>query len=113
MQYPLLSEYVSAITHASENLDQLKHLEVVQDEHGEPYRSSGAFAVVFKMRDPRTGQLYALKCFTEEQEGRAEAYRKIEEELEVAGTTYNSDRDMVIEHVAKLTDTGEYPSPLL
>ena len=88
MQYPLLSEYVSAITHASENLDQLKHLEVVQDEHGEPYRSSGAFAVVFKMRDPRTGQLYALKCFTEEQEGRAEAYRKIEEELEVAGTTY-------------------------
>ena len=88
MQYPLLSEYVSAITHASENLDQLKHLEVVQDEHGEPYRSSGAFAVVFKMRDPHTGQLYALKCFTEEQEGRAEAYRKIEEELEVAGTTY-------------------------
>ena len=88
MQYPLLSEYVSAITHASENLDQLKHLEVVQDEHGEPYRSSGAFAVVFKMRDPRTGQLYALKCFTEEQEGRAEAYRKIEAELEVAGTTY-------------------------
>ena len=88
MQYPLLSEYVSAITHASENLDQLKHLEVVEDEHGEPYRSSGAFAVVFKMRDPRTGQLYALKCFTEEQEGRAEAYRKIEEELEVAGTTY-------------------------
>ncbi|WP_462136321.1 hypothetical protein [Porphyromonas uenonis] len=46
-------------------------------------------------------------------EGRAEAYRKIEEELEVAGTTYSSDRDMVIEHVAKLTDTGEYPSPLL
>ena len=88
MQYPLLSEYVSAITHASENLDQLKHLEVVQDEHGEPYRSSGAFAVVFKMRDPRTGQLYALKCFTEEQEGRSEAYRKIEEKLEVAGTTY-------------------------
>ena len=88
MQYPLLSEYVSAITHASENLDQLKHLEVVQDEHGEPYRSSGAFAVVFKMRDPHTGQLYALKCFTEEQEGRAEAYRKIEAELEVAGTTY-------------------------
>lgn len=29
------------------------------------------------------------------------------------GATYASDRDMVIEHLAKLTDAGEYPSPLL
>ena len=88
MQYPLLSEYVGAITQASENLDQLKHLEVVQDEHGEPYRSSGAFAVVFKMRDPHTERFYALKCFTDEQAERAEAYRKIEEELEMVGGSY-------------------------
>lgn len=88
MQYPLLSEYVGAITQASENLDQLKHLEVVQDEHGEPYRSSGAFAVVFKMRDPHTERFYALKCFTDEQIERAEAYRKIEEELEMVGGSY-------------------------
>ena len=116
MQYPLLSEYVSAITHASENLDQLKHLEVVQDEHGEPYRSSGAFAVVFKMRDPRTGQLYALKCFTEEQEGRAEAYRKIEEELEVAGTTYFSsmryyERELFVD--SSVSSESEFPVLLM
>lgn len=116
MQYPLLSEYVSAITHASENLDQLKHLEVVQDEHGEPYRSSGAFAVVFKMRDPRTGQLYALKCFTEEQEGRAEAYRKIEAELEVAGTTYFTsmryyERELFVD--SSVSSESEFPVLLM
>ena len=116
MQYPLLSEYVSAITHASENLDQLKHLEVVQDEHGEPYRSSGAFAVVFKMRDPRTGQLYALKCFTEEQEGRSEAYRKIEEELEVAGTTYFTsmryyERELFVD--SSVSSESEFPVLLM
>ncbi|WP_297113413.1 leucine-rich repeat protein [uncultured Porphyromonas sp.] len=116
MQYPLLSEYVSAITHASENLDQLKHLEVVQDEHGEPYRSSGAFAVVFKMRDTRTGQLYALKCFTEEQEGRAEAYRKIEEELEVAGTTYLTsmryyERELFVD--SSVSSESEFPVLLM
>ena len=116
MQYPLLSEYVSAITHANENLDQLKHLEVVQDEHGEPYRSSGAFAVVFKMRDPHTGQLYALKCFTEEQEGRAEAYRKIEEELEVAGTTYFTsmryyERELFVD--SSVSSESEFPVLLM
>ena len=76
MQYPLISEYVRAIQDASNNLDKLAHLVPVLDDHGEPYRSSGAFAVVFKMKDEQTGKCYALKCFTEEQEGRAEAYRQ-------------------------------------
>ena len=82
MQYPLISEYVRAIQDASNNLDKLAHLVPVLDDHGEPYRSSGAFAVVFKMKDEQTGKCYALKCFTEEQEGRAEAYRQIADELE-------------------------------
>ena len=63
-------------------------MEPVLDNHGEPYRSSGAFAVVFKMKDPKTGRNYALKCFTEEQEGRGEAYRQIAEELEFVDSTY-------------------------
>ena len=88
MQYPLISEYVRAIQDAASNLDKLAHLEPVADSHGEPYRSSGAFAVVFKMRDPKTGRCYALKCFTEEQEGRAEAYRRIADELETVDSTY-------------------------
>ena len=88
MQYPLISEYVAAIRDAKENLDELAYLEPVLDNHGEPYRSSGAFAVVFKMKDPKTGRNYALKCFTDEQEGRGEAYRQIAEELEFVDSTY-------------------------
>ena len=47
MQYPLISEYVRAIQDATDNLGELAHLVPVLDDHGEPYRSSGAFAVVF------------------------------------------------------------------
>ena len=88
MQYPLISEYLAAIREAKDNLDKLSHLMPVLDKYGEPYRSSGAFAVVFKMKDEQTGKCYALKCFTEEQEGRAEAYHKIAEELEFVDSPY-------------------------
>ena len=88
MQYPLISEYLAAIREANNNLDKLSHLVPVLDKYGEPYRSSGAFAVVFKMKDEQTGKCYALKCFTEEQEGRAEAYHQIAEELEFVDSPY-------------------------
>ena len=88
MQYPLISEYVTAIQDAGDNLEQLAHLTPVLDDHGEPYRSSGAFAVVFKMQDKSTGKYYALKCFTEEQEGRADAYRQIADELDLLDSPY-------------------------
>ena len=88
MQYPLISEYVKAIQDAGDNLDKLSYLTPVLDDHGEPYRSSGAFAVVFKMLDKSTGKYYALKCFTEEQEGRADAYRQIADELDMVDSPY-------------------------
>ena len=88
MQYPLISEYVKAIQEAGDNLEQLAHLTPVLDDHGEPYRSSGAFAVVFKMQDKSSGKYYALKCFTEEQQGRAEAYRQIADELDLLDSPY-------------------------
>ena len=88
MQYPLISEYVKAIQDAGDNLDKLSYLTPVLDDHGEPYRSSGAFAVVFKMQDKSTGKYYALKCFTEEQEGRADAYRQIADELDMVDSPY-------------------------
>ena len=88
MQYPLISEYVKAIQDAGDNLDKLAYLSPVLDDHGEPYRSSGAFAVVFKMLDKSTGKYYALKCFTEEQEGRADAYRQIADELGMVDSLY-------------------------
>ena len=88
MQYPLISEYVKAIQDAGDNLEELAHLTPVLDDHGEPYRSSGAFAVVFKMQDKSSGKYYALKCFTEEQEGRADAYRQIADELDMIDSSY-------------------------
>ena len=88
MQYPLISEYVKTIQNAGDNLEQLAHLTPVLDDHGEPYRSSGAFAVVFKMQDKSTGKYYALKCFTEEQDGRADAYRQIADELDMVDSPY-------------------------
>ena len=88
MQYPLISEYVKAIQDAGDNLDKLAYLTPVLDDHGEPYRSSGAFAVVFKMQDKSSGKYYALKCFTEEQQGRADAYRQIADELDLLDSSY-------------------------
>ena len=79
---------MAAIRDAHDNLEQLSHLVPVMDKYGEPYRSGGAFAVVFKMQDKQTEKCYALKCFTEEQEGRAEAYRQIAEELEFVDSPY-------------------------
>ena len=88
MQYPLISEYVKAIQDPGDNLDKLAYQTPVLDDHGEPYRSSGAFAVVFKMQDKRTGKYYALKCFTEGQEGRVDAYRQIADELGMVDSPY-------------------------
>ena len=88
MQYPTILEYVKAIQDAGNNLDKLTHLTPVLDDHGEPYHISGAFAVVFKMQDKSTGKYYALKCFTEEQEGRTDAYCQIAEELDMVEYPY-------------------------
>ena len=88
MQYPLISEYVEAIRSAEDNFDQLSDLRPVLDSNGNPVMSSGNFAVVFKMQDVNTQQLYAVKCFTREQEKREEHYRKIAEELEFTSSPY-------------------------
>ena len=113
MQYPLISEYVRAIQDASNNLDQLAHLVPVLDDHGEPYRSSGAFAVVFKMKDEQTGKCYALKCFTEEQEGRAEAYRQIAEELEFVDSSYITSVKYLDKEIFVDSSCGEDEFPVL
>lgn len=82
MQYPLISEYIESIRFAEENFATLKDLRPVLDKNGDPIMNSGNFAVVFKMHNVQTGQLFAMKCFLKEQEGREFAYRLITEELE-------------------------------
>ena len=88
MQYPLISEYIEAIRSAEDNFDQYSALRPVLDDKGNPVMSSGNFAVVFKMRDELTKRLYAVKCFTRDQEGRHENYRRIAEELEFVSSPY-------------------------
>ncbi len=81
MNYPLISEYIEAIKSAKDNFAELVNLRAVLGEDGQPVMTSGNFAVVFKMKDEEGGRLYAVKCFTKEQEGRAEVYRQITEQL--------------------------------
>ena len=86
MNYPLISEYIEAIRNAEDNFDQLSHLRPVLDDDSNPIMSSGNFAVVFKMTDGTKD--YAVKCFTRDQEGRAEAYRLIADELEFVSSSF-------------------------
>ena len=88
MLYTFSSKHLAAIREAHNNLRTLSNLAPVLDKDGEPYYNGGASSVVFKMKDEQTGKFYALKCFTEEQEGRAEAYRQIEEELKFVDSPY-------------------------
>ena len=88
MLYTFSSAHLAAIREAHNNLRTLRHLVPVLDKDGEPYYSGGESSVVFKMKNEQTGKCYALKCFTEEQEGRAEAYRQIEEELKFVDSPY-------------------------
>ena len=81
MNYPLISEYIEAIKSAEDNFEELSYLRPVLGDDGLPVMTGGNFAVVFKMKDEQSGKFYAVKCFTKEQEGRAEAYREITKEL--------------------------------
>ena len=112
MDYPLISEYMEAIKAAEENFDELKYLHPVLDEDGNPVMSSGNFAVVFKMKNEQTGNIHAVKCFLKEQEGRAEAYRQIAEELEYISSTFLTsikyiDKELFVDTNA--TDETEFP----
>ena len=88
MNYPLISEYVEAIKSAEDNFEELNYLRPVLGDDGLPVMTSGNFAVVFKMKDEQSGKLYAVKCFTKEQEGRAESYKQIAEELNGISSPY-------------------------
>ena len=88
MNYPLISEYVETIKSAEDNFEKLSYLKPVLGDDGLPVMTSGNFAVVFKMMDEQNGKFYAVKCFTKEQEGRAEAYREIAKELKNVSSPY-------------------------
>jgi len=116
MNYPLISEYIESIRAAEDNFAELNYLRPVLDGNGEPVFTSGNFAVVFKMKDERTGKFHAVKCFLKEQQGRAEAYRMIAEELEYVSSTFLTpikylDKELFVD--TNTSDETEFPVLLM
>ena len=112
--YPLISEYIEAIKSAEENFEELSSLRPVLDNDGLPVMTSGNFAVVFQMKDEQSGKFFALKCFTKEQEGRAEAYHQIADELKDVDSPYLvSLRYLDKELFVDTEQTGETEFPVL
>lgn len=116
MNYPLISEYIDAIKTAEDNFDELVNLRPVLGEDGQPFMTGGNFAVVFKMKDETTGKLYALKCFTKEQQGREEAYHQIVDELKDVDSPYLTsvrymDKELFVD--TDQTDETEFPVLLM
>lgn len=116
MNYPLISDYIEAIRSAEDNFNELSYLSPVLGNDGQPVMSSGNFAVVFKMKDVRDGQLYAVRCFRRDQEGRDECYRLIEEELKDMKLSYlvsfhYIDKEIYVDN--DQTDETEFPVLLM
>ena len=116
MQYPLISEYIEAIRLAADNFDKLSHLQPVLDGNGNPMMSSGNFAVVFKMHDPQAHKDVAVKCFLKEQEGRAESYQLIAQELAYTSSSFLTpfrylDKELFVE--SQSTNDEEFPVVLM
>lgn len=116
MNYPLISEYIEAIKAAEDNFKELVNLRAVFGNDGQPVMTSGNFAVVFKMKNEQSGNFYALKCFTKEQEGRAEAYKQIAEELKDVDSPYlvsirYLEKELFVD--AEQTDETEFPVLLM
>ena len=116
MNYPLISEYIEAIKSAEDNFEELSYLRPVLDDDGLPIMTSGNFAVVFKMKDETMGKLYALKCFTKEQQGREEAYHQIAEELKNVDSPYlvslrYLEKELFVD--TEQTDETEFPVLLM
>ena len=78
--------------------------------------SSGNFAVVFKMYDPQAHKDVAVKCFLKEQEGRAESYQLIAQELAYTSSSFLTpfrylDKELFVE--SQSTNDEEFPVVLM
>ena len=111
MSYPDQSQYLQSISSAEENFDTLQHLDPVLNNRGEPYMDSGNLSVVFKMTDGE--KEYAVKCFTRDCQGRAEAYKKITQSLALLESDYIVDmqylENEVFVDVSNSSGDGMYP----
>ena len=88
MKYPLVPEYINSIMLAQDNFSELKYLRPIVKSDGTPVYIKGDNSVVFKMRDSDTGKLYAIKCFTRDQDNRDTSYKLITDQLKEINSSY-------------------------
>ena len=116
MLYPSIGQYTEAIKLAAEAPEDyfatLTTLRAVLDDNGNPVMSSGNFAVVFKMQDT-DGKIFALKCFTRDQEGRNESYRLIADELKDVSSPYITNIQYLEKELFVDTNTDDNEFPVL
>lgn len=113
--YPSLGEYIESVRYAAENLDKLKHLTPVLNKNGDPYYSQGNYAVVFKMQDG-DGNLYAMKCFTQNVAQRESRYKQIANQLKYESSGYFVSIEYLEKEIyvsSNFTDETEFPVLLM
>ncbi len=117
MIYPSVGQYTEAIKLAEQSPEDYfatkTTLRPVLGADGNPVMSSGNFAVVFKMQDQNDGKIYALKCFTHDQEGRNESYRLIADELQYVESEYLTKIQYLENELFVDTNTDENEFPVL
>ena len=113
--YPSLNDYIESVRYAAENLDKLKHLTPVLNKNGDPYYSQGNYAVVFKMQDG-DGNLYAMKCFTQNVAQRESRYKQIANQLKYESSGYFVSIEYLEKEIyvsSNFTDETEFPVLLM
>ena len=117
MLYPSIGQYTEAIKLAEQSPEDyfatMTTLRPILGADGNPVMSSGNFAVVFKMQDQTDGKIYALKCFTRDQEGRNESYRLIADELKDVFSPYITNIQYLENELFVDTGTDDTEFPVL
>jgi len=93
MPWPQSTEYNAAIQNLCSSVsdDELRGGEPVVNALGIPIPFSGNFADVYKVHCPKTGNTWAVKCFTRESPGLKERYREISAHLSRARLPFTVD----------------------
>lgn len=117
MIYPSVGQYTEAIKLAEQSPEDyfatMTTLRPVLGADGNPVMSSGNFAVVFKMQDQNDGKIYALKCFTRDQDGRNDSYRLIADELQYVESEYLTKIQYLEKELFVDTGTDDTEFPVL
>ncbi len=88
MIFPSITDYKRALQSIDKRTIHLTDLVSINNENTIPKGLAGHFAVVFKMQDQQTKQIFALKCFIREQAQRKKYYLAIAQQLKKLNRAY-------------------------